>query len=59
MEDDDILCTCMQITKGEIIDAIKAGNLKTIEEIGDETEAGTICGSCHEDLEDSIEEVND
>ncbi len=49
----------MQITKGEIIDAIKAGDLKTIEEIGDETEAGTICGTCHEDLEDSIEEVND
>ena len=46
----------MQITRGEIIEAIVAGNL-TIEEIGDETEAGTVCGSCHDDLEDIIKEV--
>ncbi len=58
MENDDMVCNCMQITKGEIIEAIKAGNLKTIEDIGDETEAGTVCGSCHEDIEDIIKEVN-
>ncbi len=45
----------MQITRGEIIEAIKAGNL-TIEKIGDETEAGTVCGSCHDELEDIIKE---
>lgn len=57
MENDDIVCNCMQITKGEIIDAIKAGNLKSIDEIGEETEAGTVCGTCHDDIEDIIKEV--
>ena len=57
MENDDIVCNCMQITKGEIIEAIKAGNLKSIEEIGDSTEAGTVCGSCHDDIKDIIKEV--
>jgi bacterioferritin-associated ferredoxin len=56
MENDDIVCNCMQITKGEIIEAIKACNLKTIDEIGEETEAGTVCGSCHDDIEDIINE---
>ncbi|NQU33791.1 MAG: (2Fe-2S)-binding protein [Bacteroidetes bacterium] len=56
MDNEEIICNCMQITRGEIIEAIKAGNL-TIEEIGDETEAGTVCGSCHDELEDIIKEV--
>ena len=56
MDNEEIICNCMQITRGEIIEAIVAGNL-TIEEIGDETEAGTVCGSCHDDLEDIIKEV--
>jgi NAD(P)H-nitrite reductase large subunit len=58
MDNDEIVCNCMQITKGEIVDAIKAGNLKTIDEVGDANEAGTICGSCHDDIEDILKEVN-
>lgn len=58
MENDDIVCNCMQITKGEIIKAIKDGNLKTIDEIGEETEAGTVCGSCQDDIEEILKEVN-
>ncbi len=57
MENDDIVCNCMQITKEEIIEAIKAGNLKSIDEVGEETEAGTVCGTCHDDIEDIIKEV--
>lgn len=56
MDNDEIICNCMQITRGEIIEAIKAGK-HTIEEIGDETEAGTVCGSCHDDIEDIIKEI--
>lgn len=58
MENDDIVCNCMQITKGEIIKAIKAGDLKSMEEVGEETEAGTVCGSCQDDIEEIIKEVN-
>ena len=57
MENDDIVCNCMQITKGEIVDAIKSGNLNTFEEIGDTTEAGTVCGSCQDDIEEIINET--
>ncbi len=58
MENDDIVCNCMQITKEEIIEAIKAGN-HTIDDIGEANEAGTVCGSCHDDIEDIIKEVVD
>ena len=57
MENNDIVCNCMQITKGEIIEAIKAGNISTIEEVGDITEAGTVCGTCQDDIEEIINET--
>jgi len=57
MENNDIVCNCMQITKGEIVEAIKAGNLNTIEEVGDITEAGTVCGTCQDDIEEIINET--
>ncbi len=57
MENDDIVCNCMQITKGEIIEAIKAGKLTTVDEIGEANEAGTVCGSCHDDIEEIIKEI--
>ncbi|MBD3841828.1 MAG: iron-sulfur cluster assembly scaffold protein [Campylobacterales bacterium] len=44
----DIVCECARITKQEIIDAIKNGDLKTVEEIGIATKAGTYCKSCRE-----------
>lgn len=46
----------MQITRGEIIEAIKGGELKTIEAIGEETEAGTVCESCHDDIQEILDE---
>ncbi len=57
MEDFDIVCNCMGITKGEIVAAIKEKDLHTVEEVGDETEAGTVCGSCIEDIEDILAEL--
>ncbi|HJN05299.1 MAG TPA: (2Fe-2S)-binding protein [Bacteroidales bacterium] len=58
MDNNEIICNCMQITKGEIVAAIKSGGLLTIDEVGDETEAGTVCGSCHDDIEEILKEVN-
>ncbi|GHT22990.1 hypothetical protein FACS189430_05600 [Bacteroidia bacterium] len=48
----------MQVTRGEIIDAIKAGHLKTVEEVGDATNAGTGCGGCQPILQEILDEVN-
>jgi len=58
MNNDEIVCNCMQITKGEIVVAIKTGNLKTVDEVGDATEAGTVCGTCQDDIEDILKETN-
>lgn len=58
MDREEIICDCMEITRGVIIDAIKNKNLKTVEEVGDATEAGTYCGSCQDDIEDILDLVN-
>ncbi len=58
MDRNEIICNCMQVTRGEIIDAIKDKGLQTVMEVGDETEAGTACGSCVEDIEKILKEVN-
>jgi NifU-like protein len=44
----DIVCECARTTKQEIINAIKNNDLKTVEEIGQITKAGTYCKSCKE-----------
>ena len=58
MDREEIICNCMDITRGTIIDAIKNNNLKTVDEVGDATEAGTVCGSCQDDIEEILKTVN-
>lgn len=58
MERDETVCHCMGITKGEIVDAIKQHNLKTVEEVGEVTTAGTGCGGCQEVIQEILDEVN-
>ncbi|RLE26103.1 MAG: (2Fe-2S)-binding protein, partial [Acidobacteria bacterium] len=45
-------------TRGEIIHAIKTKGLTLIDEVSDETEAGTGCSSCHDDIETILKEIN-
>lgn len=58
MNREDILCTCMDITKGEVEDAIKNKKLKSVSQVQDETEAGTVCGACVDDIFLLLEEMN-
>lgn len=58
MKREDILCTCMDITKGEVEDAIRDKNLKSVVAVQDETEAGTVCGACVDDIYNLLEEIN-
>ncbi len=49
------VCRCRHVTLGEIIHAIKEEGAKTIEDIGNITDAGTACGCCksaHDDFGD-------
>jgi len=58
MENDPIICTCNEIKKSEIEQAIRGKNLKTIEQVQDETTAGTVCGACVDDIFVMLEEIN-
>jgi len=58
MAEDILICNCNEIYKSEIVKAIKEKGLKTVEEVGDETTAGTICGQCVDDIQDILDEVN-
>jgi NAD(P)H-nitrite reductase large subunit len=51
-----IICTCMDVTENEIIDAIKNHNCDTAEKVGDKTGAGTVCGGCIHLIERIIED---
>ncbi|MDF7799189.1 FAD-dependent oxidoreductase [Pontiellaceae bacterium B1224] len=48
MEDDDLVCFCNYVTKGDICRAIDEKNLKTLGDVMGATYAGGLCGSCLE-----------
>lgn len=41
-----VVCTCKNVTLGEIVHAIKERNAKTLEDLAELTDAGSCCGSC-------------
>jgi bacterioferritin-associated ferredoxin len=57
MDNDIEICHCANIMKSEIVKAIKEKGLKTVEEVQDETTAGTTCGGCIPDIEDILNEI--
>lgn len=46
------VCTCKHVTLGELIYAIKEKDAKTLEDLGNITDAGTCCKSCRSSEED-------
>jgi bacterioferritin-associated ferredoxin len=56
--EDEIICNCMDVTRGAIIKAIKEKGLTTVEEVSDATDAGTGCGGCVEQIEEILKEIN-
>ena len=57
MEPDVIICNCNQIYRSEILKAIKEKGLTTIEEVGEITSAGTVCGQCQDDIQGILDEL--
>ena len=55
-ENNDIVCRHLQLTKADIIKAIREKKLSTLEEVQDETDAATVCGTCAADVEAILEE---
>lgn len=54
--EDQIICNCNEIYKSEILKAIEEQELKTVEEVGEVTTAGTVCGGCQDDIQDILDE---
>ena len=58
MNGDEIICNCMEVYKSTIVKAIKEKGLKTVEEVGEATDAGTVCGGCQDDIQEILDEIN-
>ena len=54
--EDRVVCTCLDITYNTIKEAIENG-AKTLDDIKDETEAGTICGMCEDEIQEILDEL--
>lgn len=52
-----LVCRHMGLTRQDFIDIIKEKNLTTVEDVMDETDAGSVCGSCIYDLNILMEEI--
>ena len=46
LRDEEIVCECARVTRGEVEKIIKEHNVKTVEELQKYTDAGTYCKSC-------------
>lgn len=58
MAEDQLICSCMDVYKSTIVKAITDNKLKTVEEVGEITEAGTVCGECQDDIQEILDEIN-
>ncbi len=56
MDADEIICSCLDITKGMIRDAVNSG-ARSFSEVQEMTQVGTVCGACIEDVENLIDEL--
>ncbi len=54
----EIICHCFEVSREEIENAIREKGLKTVEEVGEVTNAGTGCGGCQEQIKEILEEIN-
>lgn len=51
---DKVVCYCLNITNGQIKDAVYAG-ANTLEEVQAATEASTVCGACTDNVQHLID----
>ena len=53
---DKVVCNCMNVTNGMIKDAIDSG-ANTLEEVQEKTGAGTVCGTCLDEVKHVVEQL--
>ncbi|MHC1781075.1 MAG: (2Fe-2S)-binding protein [Bacteroidales bacterium] len=57
MSEDPIICNCNEVYKSEIVKAIQEKGCKTVEDVGEATGAGTICGGCQDDIQEILDSM--
>ena len=55
---EEIICNCFQVSKADMVKAIREQGLKTVEEVGDATNAGCGCGGCQDEIQAILDEIN-
>jgi nitrite reductase (NAD(P)H) len=45
-DDSTQICSCHNVTKGDVVDSVKNGTCRTIAEVKSCTKVGTGCGGC-------------
>lgn len=55
MDLNKIVCNCLNVTNGMIKDAVNNG-ANTLEEVQEITGAGTVCGSCIDNVQHLVEQ---
>jgi NifU-like protein len=56
--DNPIVCRCYRVTQGEILDAIRDSDLRTVEEVTARTNAAGGCSSCYDDVQAILNQVH-
>lgn len=59
MADDPVICTCLDLTKSDIVAGIKQHGCKTTDDVADAMEAGAVCGSCVDDIQLILDELDE
>lgn len=54
----ETICNCFQVDRDTIVKAIKEKHLTTVEQVGEETSAGTGCGQCQPEIQKILNEIN-
>ncbi len=55
MSSDNIVCACLDITEDMIREAVESG-AKTLEDVQEITNVGSVCGICLDDIQELIDE---
>ncbi len=55
--DNELICSCFDVYKDDIVKAIKEKDLDNLQEVMDETDAGNGCGSCHDRIQEILNEL--
>jgi NAD(P)H-nitrite reductase large subunit len=54
-----VVCECLKVTEGQVVDAIRSGRACSLREIAACTEAGAGCNACHVDLRRLLQRENE